>query len=449
MKNSMFKSFVFIFAVVFSPLVFLSCISVGADAQFAKSFSSSEKAEMLFLQGKSLYENDVLKDNDFSKIAEARSAFESALKINQYHPLAPIYMEKLDSYAKTNFDKYVSEAYALLEKEDRTSRENYTLLRDVKIAGDIDAGSKDFMNLRIKSMKIRSDFASVRTNRLKEIEGEIAAAESPDAIGKLAAEAEELFGELDSIGAYGSSEDEQRAVVEANLMRTVAQDMEKAEEHLSKRQYGDANKTVSSVEKNLGHYYSAPVPAVEDFKYRLYVKWVGALISVEAYNQADRTVDMAIDLNPTEEALAYKQQIALKLEQAGTNEPPRKGSSSNSAAVKADTGPDYDSEIKDICSEIDRLIAEDKMLEAWDKITEVKPALKLQSSISALEQREADIYSSVPSFYGSGIDAYNSEDYESAVKYFRIVVGINPDYEQARAYLDRATSRLKILSGVE
>lgn len=436
--------------------VFLSCASMGGDARFSNSFTTAEKAELLFQQGKSLYENDILKGKDFTKIAAARTAFESALEIDQYHPLAPIYLEKLNAYADSNLDKYVSEAEELLAKESRTSKEDYTLLRDIKRAEDISASSAEVTALRRNARQVQSAFTSERTARLEEITREIAVAERAADIGGLASEAEGLFSELEAVGAYGSTQETQRAVIETNLMRIVSDDMEKAETFLTKRQYGEVNKTVTAVERTLKNYYSTPVSGVEDFKYRFYVQWVGALISVEAYRQADRTADMAIAIDPTEEALAYKQQIARKLEEEGAKTAaapapsrPRRPAVASTPKQQEESGPDYDAEIKSICDDIDRLIMEDKMVEAWNLIAEVKPSLKLASSISAIENKEANIYKTLPGTYSGGISAYNSEDYETAIKHFRTVAGIAPDYEQVQAYLERSVSRLKILSGAE
>jgi len=49
--------------------------------------------------------------------------------------------------------------------------------------------------------------------------------------------------------------------------------------------------------------------------------------------------------------------------------------------------------------------------------------------------------------YTAGIDAYNEEDYELAQDKFSQIVEIQATYEQAQAYLDRANSKLRALSG--
>ena len=48
-----------------------------------------------------------------------------------------------------------------------------------------------------------------------------------------------------------------------------------------------------------------------------------------------------------------------------------------------------------------------------------------------------------------GVEAYNQEDYETAVSCFKVVASIFPSYEQTASYLEKSTVRLKLLSGVE
>jgi len=117
-------------------------------------------------------------------------------------------------------------------------------------------------------------------------------------------------------------------------------------------------------------------------------------------------------------------------------------------AKKAPAARDYDADIQEILGSIDVQIKAKKPAEAMNLVRTNQSRLKAQANLDKLAAKTAEIKKLVASMYQDGIAAYNDEDYETARAAFLKVVQYDAGYEQAQAYLDRAETKLRALSGI-
>lgn len=189
---------------------------------------------------------------------------------------------------------------------------------------------------------------------------------------------------------------------------------------------------------------------LEEFKYKFYMKWVNALISVDALEQADRTIDMALAIKPTEEARYRKQLIADMIDKQ-----PVKEEIPKPIAKKVNPDPeivvetDFDEEFSSVLPTITEQIKQGNLVVAWDTLLEYEAKVKQEQNIATIDKKKGEIQQLSIQLYAAGVEAYNQEDYETAVSCFKVVASIFPSYEQTASYLEKSTVRLKLLSGVE
>lgn len=403
-------SFLTMFLIVYS-LCFFSCISTGVDAAFVQQFSDAEKADFFFLQGKMLYEKNVLEENDFSKIPEIRKLFKYALNEDPFHPMAPIYSERLELYAAEKYRDFIAECRNLLDQENRSSQDDFLLLVECTNASYINNFTKDILALKAQVFTIRRKFISERANRLKQIVSDVSLTTDAASIEMLAAESDSIFSELNAIGAYGKKEANQRMIVEDALMTVVVADMVQAESDLEKSRYGDVRKQVNNIEQKLLRCYSQPVHGLEEFKYKFYMKWVNALISVDALEQADRTIDMALAIKPTEEARYRKQLIADMIDKQ-----PVKEEIPKPIAKKVNPDPeivvetDFDEEFSSVLPTITEQIKQGNLVVAWDTLLEYEAKVKQEQNIATIDKKKGEIQQLSIQLYAAGVEAYNQED---------------------------------------
>ncbi len=96
---------------------------------------------------------------------------------------------------------------------------------------------------------------------------------------------------------------------------------------------------------------------------------------------------------------------------------------------------------------VDSAIARGDLPGAWDLINANVLKVKQQANKDKLTAKKAVIEAKMKTLYADSVAAYNDEDYETARDGFRMIVKINPGYEQAQAYLDRANTKIRALAG--
>jgi len=169
---------------------------------------------------------------------------------------------------------------------------------------------------------------------------------------------------------------------------------------------------------------TTPNPQIQTLKYQIYYGWGTELFTAKKYQSASDKTAMAIAVNRSTEAVALKTKI------------------SNAASVR-----NYDAEISDILESVDALLARGDLTGAQDAIQTNLPKLKIQANKNSLSAKKDAINSQLKKLYQDGIALYNEEDYEGALQKFRIVVKVNSAYEQAQAYVDRSTTKVRALTG--
>ena len=94
-------------------------------------------------------------------------------------------------------------------------------------------------------------------------------------------------------------------------------------------------------------------------------------------------------------------------------------------------------------------IKQGNLVVAWDTLLEYEAKVKQEQNIATIDKKKGEIQQLSIQLYAAGVEAYNQEDYETAVSCFKVVASIFPSYEQTESYLEKSTVRLKLLSGVE
>ena len=113
--------------------------------------------------------------------------------------------------------------------------------------------------------------------------------------------------------------------------------------------------------------------------------------------------------------------------------------------TKADAGVSFDAALADI----DRLIGSDELVSAHRRIDTLAKSTTDQAKLSTLDDRRQTITGKLKDVYDKGVQAYQDEDFKTAIELLQTVVGVQVDYEQAGDYLDKARSKQKVLDQLQ
>jgi|GEM_PF-618839 hypothetical protein len=431
-----------------------SCLSTGPDQFISKNLSPEEKSEIIFQKGLALYNEKLMEKNDLKAIPEVRSYFEAALQADPANLKAQEYLAKTDSFKSLRFAGFVKTAKALKEKKNRTESEDYELVLATQRAQDLNALDGEIIKLKAETADLRKQVIQKRVAKLAELEKKLKAEKNATEIAKLVPQTTKLIGEIQQIDPANKDAGSVKKSLDEIVASTARKDIDEAKAKLAKKQYAEAEVAALRANKTMAGVSKEGNPEVNALMYDIYYAWAGDLYAAKKYESANSRVSQAIAVSRTNEALDLKTKIA-KAAAAGAK-PVAAGAkpaaqpvagTGKPAATAAPAARDYDAEIDDMLQTVDSAIARGDLPGAWDLINANVLKVKQQANKDKLTAKKAVIEAKMKTLYADSVAAYNDEDYETARDGFRMIVKINPGYEQAQAYLDRANTKIRALAG--
>lgn len=405
-------------------VVLSSCTSMRANMYLIKQLTPQDKAEYLFNEGVDLYNSELLDRNNLKAIPKIRQYFTDTLKLDPEHPKAQLYITKIDSFKKNQFDVYIARAKALQDKDKRTDSQNYAMVLAIKKAGDIKSIDTDLIKLKTTTISDRNAVITAREEQVGATQARILAEKNPQTLTKLLNDISKPMTELLAVDPGNPVATKSQKDLDAYVASLSQKDIDTAKTKLSAKKYGEAETAVLKAERNLTALTGEPNPQVQTLKYQIYYAWGSDLLAAKKYQSASDKASLAIAVNRTQEAVDLKSKI-----------------------TKAASERDYDADIDDILASVDSRLDRGDPAGAMNVIQSTMPKLKVQANKNSLSSREDQVIAQMKQLYDAGIAQYNEEDYVGAKQKFNVVVKIDSNYEQAQGYLDRANTKLRALNG--
>ena len=432
--------------IVFISIITLSCGTFQTNLFIQNNLNNEEKAELIFQKGLQLYNTKLIEQNDLKAIPEVRSYFVAALRANPEHIKAQEYLVKTDTFKSTRLETYLSRAKTLKEKKTRTDGEDFELVMAIKQVQEIDNFNKEAIKLWFDTGEIRKQVLQRRIQRLAELDTSIRAIKNKAELNKKLVQVVKLEQEIIRIDPNNKDAETLKKSIDDYVVSIVLTDTKDAEKKLNQNKYQDAELAIINAEKTYGTLQKAPLPELSKVKYQLYFSWAASLYSQKKYQAAEARINTALQVQKTPEATDLKNKI-LKNTGMLTRAPAKQSATSKSNSTVPQR--DYDAELPEVLVIIDATITRGDLVKAWDLVNANMVQIKIKSNKEKLAARKSTILDKVKDLYKDSIEAFNGEDYETARDGFRIIVRIDPGYEQAQAYLDRANTKLRALSGTE
>lgn len=417
-----------LFLVLISVTTFVACVS-SPDMYIAKQASQVDKAEFLFKQGVQNYELYLVQNNDLTEIPRVRKFFEHTLTLDPLHPQAQTYITRIDQYTDKQYAHYLDRASALAKKEKRTSAEDYDMAYALARAGEIKTFDTTLMKIKLSTMDSRKALIEERLVSLSELETKILAENNPRKLSKLVPQANKLIREIENVDPGNGSVSKIKNSIGAHIGSLAEKDIAAAKEYMEKRKYPEAESSLIQAQRTISGFDAPAWKEIQSLKYTNYIRWGNAHFDARRYGAAGDKADLAMAINRTSEAVNLK------------------AKSNQAVSAAATRKSDSDAEIDSIIANIDETIASGELITAWNTSNTAMNKMKKKENLNLLEAKQAEIVAKLKPVYTAGITAYNEEDYMLAKDKFTEIITINPSYEQAQAYLDRTTSKLRALSG--
>jgi tetratricopeptide (TPR) repeat protein len=441
------KKIIIAFISLAAAIILSACVSANTDVFIAKNMSSKEKSRIIFEKGLDLYNSKLMENNDLQAIPEVRGYFEAAVQADPENLKAQEYLSKTDAFKAHRFESYLKNAKRLRDKKGRTDGESFELVLSTQRASDLDAVNGELIKLKIDTAEIRKMVIQKRVDSLETLEKKLKASKAPSEVAKLVPQTNKIISEVQLIDPGNRDAAGVKRSMDDVVLGFAKKDLEDTRNFMTVKKYANAETCLLRAEKTLSNVTKEKNPEVVSLKYQLYFKWAQEFYAQKQYISADNRVNIAISANKTAEALDLKNRIS------------RAVAAKSQAGRLAKAGPkvlkpgspletkDYDAEIDGVLESVDATIARDDLRGAMDLIDFNIEMMKVQANVDKLQAKKAIIIDKLKSIYSDSVASYNEEDYETARDGFRSVIRIDPDYEQAQAYLEKANNKIRALEG--
>ena len=415
----------FVLFLLVIPMLVVGCTSAN-DSFLIKSLDDQSKALALTNEGIQQFDFHLNHRQDFDQIPQIRQYFTVALSYDPGNTQAQQYLAIIDNYKTQKLQSNLNSATKTLAKAKRTDDDNYTLFVSLETAARVDPADENVKKMLGETSQDRSRLVDTYLARSR-----AALASAPDKTTDAAREkayidALSFAKKALDVDPKSATAQTHVAAVKAELTKIVAARTDDIQKLIAVSKFVEARTQVgglNDLNRRTGNSFDADV---RNANYSLNYSWAKSLFAQKDYATADVRVDAALAVQRSEEASALKREIgAMK--------------------TRADAGVSFEATLRDI----DRLIASDELVSAHRRIDTLAKATKDQSKLAALDDRRQTIAGKLKDVFDKGVQAYQDEDFKTAIELLQIIVGVQVDYAQAGDYLDKARSKQKVLDQLQ
>jgi hypothetical protein len=406
-----------------------SCASFSNDLFLNRRVDAERKAEAVADQGAAAYEAELEGAGDYAKVPEIRRYFEVALSYDPANEKAAEYLDKIDDYSKSFVQRKLAVADRLLAKSPREEADDYAILSALQSARQVDS-SNERVNKLLKeqgptkdrlaaSYLGRSLAAADRASPPKGQKG------APPPKAPSAAESEAAFAEA-YVYAYKAVAIDPGNAKAAKAKSSALSELSKSFDAraaqvsglISKSKFEEAKASLARLSAFDASVVGAFSPRCRELGYKLYLAWAKDLEGRKDLSGARDKADAALAQQRGDEALALRKRVVAAL-----------SSLEGEAAFDA------------TLAEVDGLLAKGALAQAQRRLVALDRAAKDPARKSQVADRRAKLRAGLKPLYDKAVDAYRAESFKQAIESLKVVVAVDPDYEQASDYLEKAKQK--------
>ena len=410
-----------------ATLVVVGCTTIPANDSFLlKALDDQSKAQALTNYGIQEYDLQLTHRQAYDQIPLIRQYFSVALSYDPGNTQAQQYLSLVDNFKSQKLSDNVSSASKMLAKAKRTDDDNYMLFVSLQTANRIDPADPNVKKMLSDTSQDRSKLVDSYLAKSKALVASINDS-TPDAQKQKGyTDALQYAKKAQDVDPTSSAATAQANQVKAQVAKLVTAMRSSIDKLIAATKFTDARtqlNALNDLNRRTANSFDADVSGAA---YNLNFGWSKYLYGQKDYATAESRVDAALAIKRSDEASALKRQIST-------------------ARTKADAGVSFDTALADI----DRLIGAGELVPANRRIAAVAKVTTDQAKLATLDDRHQTILGKLKDLYDQGVQAYQNEDFKTAIELLQTVVGVQVDYQQAGDYLDRARSKQKVLDQLQ
>jgi len=411
-------------ALVFVACMGLSaCSSLGDTIFLAQNVSDRAKAQALTDAGIAAYNDRLVKREQFDQVEAVKRYFVVALRYDPMNTTAQHYYSLADGFSAARLRDSLREARSLLGQTGRQEDDNYLLAIDAQRAARIDRSNADVVKLLKDSAPVRSDLVALYVARARASIGKLGAAGSEAAKEPLYIDAFQNSTKAVQVDPGNFTGRSLNSRLRSDISDLVKRRLLSLNGLIDKGSFSAAATQldlISELNDKLGGEFDDQVASAG---YDLNYSWAGYYYDKRSYDRAEAKVEAALALKRGSEAQALLQRIVAD-------------------RSKAEHGATFEDGIRIV----DAALKRGDLGSAQRSVDYLAARTTDSAKTSVLDDRRAKIKAAVADSYSRAVALYQAEKFNDAIDLLEVVVAVDPGYQQAADYLDKARAKQKLLN---
>ncbi len=405
----------------FTALLLLSCLS-APDKFLLDSLDAETRSGALTDAGIEQYNLHLVQRSDYDSIASVRAFFTNALALDPSNERAQQYLAMVDKYRGSKLAANVENADKLLAKEKRTPEENLRLVLSVEAATRLDPSSEDARRLAKATAGIRAGTIQSLLAAEQATLAKITADTSEDGRDRLMIEAWRSINQAFTIDPKSAAVQKEQARMKAEVAAIGTRRLGAARKLIAAGKFTATRTAIATMTDLNGRSGGLLAANVRTATYELNYQWAKWLYDQKEYVTAAVRIDAALAARREAPAAALKKQIT-------------------DARMKAEVGETFEAGL----AQADRLIGQGELAAAWRRLDALAASTDDKTKIGSLDTRRQKVRGALKGLYDEGVAHYRDESFEEAIDALETVVQIDPGYEQAADYLEKARDKQQLV----
>lgn len=390
-----------------------------------KAVPDPVKSKIVTDAGIAAYNETLVQKGELSQVESIKAYFINALRFDPGNTTAQRYLTLATNFKAAYLQDILKKARALANKKDgRSEEETYRLCVLVQEASTIDAKDPELLKLDKDIAVARDALVNAYLAKANAALDKRAKATTDSSKETLAVTA---FQSLAKASAADPSNAKARTLlsqVKPDVTAIIQKSLKSIPALLDSASYTKARTQIdlaANLSTKLGGSYDA---AVSKAYYDLYFAWASYFYNKKDYAQAEPKIAAALAAQKDPAALALRQKIAVLKDQS-------------------EQGANFEEGL----ANVDSLIKRGSLAPAMRILSALAVKTTEKAKLDQIEERRARIKGALADAYARGVAAYQAEKFDVAIDALDDIVGIDPGYQQAADYLEKARAKQQILLG--
>jgi hypothetical protein len=406
------------YVLVLSLFFLYSCVS--NDSSVLDSLNSKEKSDILTEKGIALYKEKIEKNNDYSSETkdEVKKYFTMALSYNKNNKTAMDYINKIDSLAKSGFDKMYNIALTFMDVKKKSESDEFNMCLYLDKALAIDPSNEKGLKLKKAIRSTYDKLVKLYSTRGTDIKNKISKARTEGEKEKLYIAGNDNYYMATVIDSTNPVFKTELSYYENQIREIVKAAIASLNNKIKIKQFDAVANSLYSLDQKNSRIYHEFAREILDLKFQLYHDW-----AIDLYGKKNQKLAL------------YKIDAALSIKNDNYLSDLRKKISDSSNSDSIDS----------VLVDIDALITSGDLYTAKVKIDYYEKSVKDAAQKKELDKRSQSVFDKIPDLYQAAIDEYNNENFKEAIKKFDAINKLSPNYLDTNSYLEKAIKTQGIL----